>query len=74
MKNIADLIETVLDETGIAPRLVVEYINFSDFSGAWVAKIMDEDEILLDRNGQAYLRYTADTVEEALQGLDDRAA
>jgi hypothetical protein len=79
MKNIADIIETVADETGLVPRLSVLYVMEGegpngDEDAYWVAKIVEDGMTLLDREGDRFLSCKADTLEEAMAGLEKLCA
>ena len=66
MKSIQQLIETVFDETSIAPEL---HITLTE--AGWCAKIVDEGMVLLCAAGEYFLVASGyETVEAALTELD----
>jgi hypothetical protein len=69
MENIADLVATIYDETGITVQL-----EWYHSAGTWIAKITEDGHALLDRNGEFHLIAGGDTLAEALEDLDDRCA
>lgn len=70
MKNIFDLMQIVYDETGERPELSVTITE----NGDWCAMVTENDYVLLDRQGELYLKCIADTAEEALEALNEKCA
>ena len=69
MENITDLMEVLHDETGLP---VVLSLTLED--GRWIARVTEDGHVLCDRNGELFLRSSGDTIEEALEELDQRCA
>ena len=72
MQNIEQYIADMAAEE-ICARLRVEYLGEDDEFGPWRAYIEEGKMLLLDRRGELYMQSHAETLEEALAELDQKA-
>ena len=72
MRNI-ELYITDMAQEDVFARLRVEYLGDDDEFGPWRAYIEEGKMLLLDRRGELYMQSHAETLEEALAELDQKA-